>query len=177
MKKLVVLIAAIALAFVFAGTAFADTLTGGSVAHEISGTKACEIALKNAGLTKNEIVKLKVKSEESSFEVGFTKKRGGTKYEYDVAKNGGKILEKEVKYAYKRCCSKAKVGKTAVLKRVAKHSKKKYCVVKKGSCTYKYSNHEGRYRVKFSYKGYRYEYELLAPTGKILEWEKECIRR
>ncbi|MBR0405742.1 MAG: hypothetical protein IJI68_11185 [Eggerthellaceae bacterium] len=177
MKRIVALIAAIALAFVFTGTAFADTLAGGSVAQGINGAKACEIALKNAGLTKKKVSNLQVKSKKQYFEVGFTKKCGGTKYEYDVAKNGGKILEKEVKYAYKRCCSKAKVGKTAVLKQVAKHSKKKLCVVKKGSCTYKYSNHEGRYKVKFSYKGYRYEYELLAPTGKIAEWEKERIKR
>ena len=177
MKRLVVLIIAVTLAFGLSGIAFADTLAGGSVTHEINGEKACEIALKNAGLSKGKVTKLRIKNEKQYFEVGFTKKCSGTKYEYDVAKSDGKILEKEVQYTYKHCCSKAKIGKKAVLKKVANHSKKKYSVVKKGSCTYKYSDHEGRYKVKFRYKGYRYEYELLAPNGKIIEWEKERIRR
>ena len=171
------LIIATALAIGLSGTAFADTLAGGSVVNEVSGKQACAIALKNAKLSKGKVTKLKIKDEKQYFEVGFTKKSSGTKYEYDVAKSDGKILEKEVQYTYKHCCSKAKIGKKAVLKKVAKHSKKKYSVVKKGSCTYKYSDHEGRYKVKFRYKSYRYEYELLAPNGKIIEWEKECIRR
>lgn len=177
MKKLVVLIIAAVLAFGLSGTAFADTLAGGSIAHEISGKKACEIALKSARLTKCKVTKLKIRNEEQYFEIGFTKKLGGTTYEYDVAKNGGKILETEMKYTYKRCCSKAKIGKTAAQKLVAKRSHVRLSVVKKGSCMYKYSNHEGRYYVRFKHKGYRYECKLLAPNGKIVKWQKEYIRR
>ena len=64
-----------------------------------------------------------------------------------------------------------------MLKKVTKFSGIKYSVVKKAKCTYKYKKNEGTYSVKFRYNGYKYEYELLAPTGKVIEWEMDRIRR
>ena len=52
-----------------------------------------------------------------------------------------------------------------------------YNTVKKGTCTYEYSRKkkEGKYEVKFRSGGYKYEYEILAPNGKVMEYEKKLI--
>ena len=36
---------------------------------------------------------------------------------------------------------------------------------------------EGKYEVKFRKGSYKYEYDVLAPTGQIISFEKELIRR
>lgn len=168
MKKLVIILAAAMATMAFSATAFAATS---------SASDALAVALKDAGLSKSKVMLVETDVDRTSIEVEFVKKSNKAKYEYEIAKGSGVILEKSVDYAYKHNASKAKIGKKAALKKVAKVSHIKYSVVKRAKCTYKYKKNEGKYKVTFRYKGYKYEYELLAPTGKIIEWEKERVSR
>ena len=168
MKKLAVFALAIVATLALSGTALAGTLT------EQGALKA---ALNDVGLSKSQVKNIEIESEKNAWEVEFRKKGTNTEYSYEFAKSDGTLLEKSVEYRYKHNASKAKVGKKAVLKKVAKSSGIKYSVVKKAKCTYKYKKNEGEYTVKFRYKGYKYEYELLAPTCKVIEWEMDRICR
>lgn len=168
MKRFSMLAMVVVAALTLSGTAFAGTL---------SGQDALKAALHDAGLTKSQVKSIEVEPEKNAWEVEFRKKGSNTEYSYEISKSDGTLLEKSVEYRYKHNASKAKVGKKAVLKKVAKFSGIKYSIVKKAKCTYKYKKNEGEYTVKFRYKGYKYEYELLAPTGKVIEWDKERIAR
>lgn len=168
LKGLTTVLVAAILTMALTATAFAGT---------ISGKDAVKTALHDAGFSKSQVSGIEVEQDKNSIEVEFVCKKTKAEYDYDIAKNGGGILEKNVEYRYKHNASKAKVGKKAVLKKVTKFSGIKYSVVKKAKCTYKYKKNEGTYSVKFRYNGYKYEYELLAPTGKVIEWEMDRIRR
>lgn len=168
MKKLSVMAMVILMTLALSGTAFAGTL---------SEQGALKTALNDARLTKSQVKAIEIEKGKKAIEVEFICKKNKAEYSYDIAKSNGKILEKSVEYRYKHNASKAKIGKKAALKKVAKFSGIKYSVVKKAKCTYKYKKNEGEYTVKFRYKGYKYEFELLAPTGKVTEWEMECISK
>ena len=49
-------------------------------------------------------------------------------------------------------------------------------VIKKGTCKYEYEKNEGTYEVKFRSGKYKYDYEVLAPTGKVIEYEKKYVK-
>ena len=168
LKGLTTVLVTAILTMALATTAFAGT---------ISGKDAVKTALHDAGFCKSQVSNIEVERDKTSIEVEFVCKKTKAEYEYEIAKNGGGILEKNVEYRYKHNCSKAKVGKKAALKKVAKFSGVKYSIVKKAKCTYKYKKNEGTYTVKFRYRGCKYEYELLAPTGKVIEWEMDRICR
>ena len=163
-KGIATILLTILMTMMLSATAFAGT---------ISSKDALKIALDNAGLSKSQVSHLDTDAGKKVIEVEFTCKSNKADYEYKIAKNGGKILSKDVEYAYKHNASKAKIGKKAALKKVAKFSGIKYSVVKKAKCTYEYDDHEGEYKVKFKYKGWKYKYELLAPNGTIMEWGKK----
>lgn len=184
MKKALVALIAIMISSTFATTAYAvtDQVQAGSVASDkalaVSTSKTTQkdaigIALKDAKLTKAQVSQIETERDGTNIEVEFVYKKKKTRFEYEISPSNGRILSKEVEYAYKHNASKAKIGKKPALKKVAKHSGIPCSVVKKACCTYKYKKHEGTYKIKFRYKGYQYEYKLLAPTGRIIEWEKE----
>lgn len=168
MKKLVAALVVALLALSIPSLAFASTTS-------TDATGALKIALKDAGLKKSEVKKIETESKKKAVEVEFTQKKTRAEYDYTIAKNDGKILEKSVEYVYKHNSSKAKIAKNTALKKVAKASGVKYSVVKKAKCTYTYKKNEGKYEVVFRHKGYKYEYELLAPTGKIIELEMDYV--
>lgn len=142
----------------------------------ISQSEALTIALKSAGLKKSQVKKLEIESENGkTFEIEFVKKNNRTEFSFEIAVKGGRILEKSVEHKYKKTKSKKKIGKKKARTKVAKASGKSYNEVAKGSCKYKYKKKQGKYEIKFRSGSYKYEYELLAPTGKIIEWEYEYI--
>ena len=171
MKKAIVILCAAIVAATLSATAFAAP----SYAATLSCNDALKIALKDAGLKKTQVTHIEKDRKKSTVEIEFTRKKTGTEYEYTVARNGGVILSKEIEYVYKHTSSKAKIGKTAALKKVAKFSGIPYSTVKKAKCTYRYQKNEGTYKVQFNYKGFEREFKLLAPSGKIIEWEKERL--
>lgn len=170
-RTAIALLAALAMVMVMSASAFADGVIGSKAAM----TKA----LNNAGLKRTEVKYRSVEydSEEGVYDVEFTKKKNGAKYEYELDAATGKIYEKSVDYKYKRNTSRSKIGKIAARKKVAKFSGISYNTIKKGTCRYEYDDREGAYEVKFTKSGRRYDYEVLAPTGKIIEYSWKVISR
>lgn len=165
------LFAAIAMVMTMSLAAFADAIT--------SNDAALKKALKNAGLRKTEVTRVDVEydREDDVYEVEFKKKSDGRKYDYEIAAAEGRIIKKSVDYKYKRNSSHRKVGKTEARKNVAKFSGISYKIICTGTCRYEYDDRQGTYEVKFKKGNRRYEYEVLAPTGKIIEYEWKVINR
>lgn len=140
-----------------------------------SSDAALKKALANAGTKKSKVkyIETDYDSEDGIYEVEFTKRSNGRHYDYEIAAASGKIVSKNVDVKYKRNSSRKKIGKTAARKKVAKFSGISYKTVSKGSCRYEYDDGKGVYEVKFTKNGKRYDYDVLAPTGKIIEygWE------
>lgn len=164
MRRIALLITAIVLAMTMSVPAFAAS---------VDKDGAIKIALKNAKLTKSQVKYLDAEydSEDGRYEVEFTKKKNGAEYDYEITKKSGKIKEKSVEYKYTRNKSHDKIGKKKARKKVAKFSGISYKVVASGTCTYKYEDRQGEYKVRFRHNGKKYEYEVQAPTGKIMEYE------
>ena len=91
--------------------------------------------------------------------------------DYDISAGTGRIIKKSVDLRYTRNSSKKKIGAVAARKKVAKHSGISYKVISKGTCRYEYDDGEGVYEIKFKTSVRAYEYEVLAPTGKIIEYQ------
>ena len=137
---------------------------------------ALNIALKNAGLSKSGVRIIEVEMDDGkSVEIEFIRLSNKAKYGYEIAVKDGRILEKSVDYKYKKSKSRKKIGKKKARKIVAKAAGKSYSVVKKGRCKYQYKKKCGKYEIKFRSGNYKYEYELLAKNGKIIEYEYEYI--
>ncbi len=171
MKMMVAMTAALALVMTMSVSVFAAGISNRDA--------ALAKALKNAGLKKSQVkyVEVEFDNEDNIYEVEFTKKTTGTEYSYEIGASSGKIFEKSVDRRYKRNSSHKKIGKTAAMKKVAKYSGISYKTIKTGSCHYEYDDGKGTYEVRFVKGNHRYNYEVLAPTGKIIEYEWELINR
>ena len=171
MKKWMVICIAVAMVFAMTWTAFAAQ-------QNIDKSKAKSIALKNAKTIKTKVRAMKTDydAEDNVWEIEFIKKKNGANYEYDISAADGRILEKSVDYKYKHNSSKKKIGKKQARKKVAKFSGIKLSTIKKGTCWYEYDDRQGTYEVKFRKGNYRYDYEVLAPTGKIIEYSYKYVR-
>lgn len=165
MKKVSLIVSMLIILALTSTTAFAGS--------GISKSTAINKALSDANLTKAKVTMLECELEHGKYEVEFTKKANNAEYDYEISKKSGKILEKSVDYEYTPNSSKDKIGKSAARKKVSKFSGISLATVKKGTCTYEYDDNEGTYEVKFKTKKYRYDYEVLAPTGKIIEYSRE----
>ena len=143
-------------------------------ASEITLDEAEKIALKDAKVTRSEVKRFESERDGGKYEVEFKKKSNGTEFEYVITKTG-KIRKKSVDYVYKKNHSKAKIGIKAARKKAAKHSGVSYNKVMKGTCRYESEreDREGKYEVKFTSGGYSYDYDILAPNGKVMEYEKK----
>ena len=86
------------------------------------------------------------------------------------------IRDRSVDYVYKHNYSKKKIGKLAAQKKVAKFSGIKLSVIKKGTVKFERDDGEGKYEVKFRKGNYRYDYDVLAPNGKIMEYERDYVK-
>ena len=144
----------------------------------IDSKAALNKALKNAHLKKSQITRIDTdyNSENCTYEIAFTRKSNGKHYEYRVSAASGKILEKEVDYKHKKNSSRKKIGVKAARKKVARFSGIDFKIIKAGTYKYKYENREGFYEIRFRKGNLLYEYEVVAPTGKVKEYEWKLIR-
>ena len=165
------LLAALAMVITMSVAAFAGAITDNDA--------ALKKALKNAGLKKTEVKRIDVEydSKDGAYEVEFTQKSNGKEFDYEIAAATGTITKKSVDYRYKRNSSHKKIGKTAARKKVAKFSGISYKIISSGTCRYEYDDRQGSYEVKFTKGDRRYEYDVLAPTGKIIEYEWRVIKK
>lgn len=138
---------------------------------------ALKKALGNAGLKKTSVRAIDVEydKEDGVYEVEFIRKSNGRSYDYEIKAKTGKIIKKSVDIKYTKNSSRSKIGKTAARKKVAAFSGISYKTVSSGTCTYEYDDGKGVYEVKFKKNGKRYEYDVLAPTGKVIEYEWRVI--
>ena len=165
MNIVMAMFAALALIMTMSVSVFAGSVS--------SGDDALTIALKNAKLKKSQVklIETDYEKDDNAYEVEFTKKKNGAEYDYEINADTGKVVKKSIEYRYKRNSSHKKIGKTAARKKVAKYSGISYKVIKTGTCYYEYDDGKGIYEIRFT-KGSRiYECEVLAPTGKVIEYE------
>ncbi|GEM_PF-1863350 len=170
MRKISTVLLALIVALAMSAAAFGET--GG-----VSEDAAVKKALKDANTSASKVKNLEVELDDNgkAYEIEFVKKSSRTEYSYEIAVSDGLILEKSVDYVYKHNKSKKKIGKKKARKIVAKKSGVSLKTIKKGTCKYKYKHKEGKYTLKFRTSKYKYEYELLAPNGKVMEYDYEFI--
>lgn len=162
------LIAALAMALVF-------TMTGMAFAgSEMTVEKAYKIALKDAGLTSSDVrcVEKDYDREDEVYEIEFKKKGSKIEYGYEIS-NTGKILEKSVDYNRAVVKGSKKLTKADAINVVVKTHGFKKTVVSKGRIKLEKDGGQWVYEMKFRSGSYRYEYEVHAATGKILEYSKK----
>ncbi|MBE6026651.1 MAG: hypothetical protein E7229_07050 [Clostridiales bacterium] len=162
------LIAALAMALVF-------TMTGMAFAgSEMTVEKAYKIALKDAGLTSSDVrcVEKDYDREDKVYEIEFKKKGSKIEYGYEIS-NTGKILEKSVDYNRAVVKGSKKLTKADAINVVVKTHGFKKTVVSKGRIKLEKDGGQWVYEMKFRSGSYRYEYEVHAATGKILEYSKK----
>ena len=162
------LIAALAMALVF-------TMTGMAFAgSEMTVEKAYKIALKDAGFTSSDVrcVEKDYDREDKVYEIEFKKKGSKIEYGYEIS-NTGKILEKSVDYNRAVVKGSKKLTKADAINVVVKTHGFKKTVVSKGRIKLEKDGGQWVYEMKFRSGSYRYEYEVHAATGKILEYSKK----
>lgn len=172
MKRLVSIAIAMIMVLAMSSSAFA-------AAKVTSNAAAQKIALKNAKLSKSQVKSIKVKydREDGTYDVKYIRKSNGSKFDYEIRKSNGRILEKSIDYKYKRNTSKKKVGTAAAQKRAAKAAKVKLNTVKKGRCKYEYDDGEGIYEVTFKNGKYKYDIDIQAATGYLIDYSWEYTGR
>lgn len=168
MKRSMIIVLSLIIAMTMSVTAFADSVTE---------QDAYNSAVNDSGVDPSQIALIESEFEKGKYEFEFIDQATGDEYSYEVMAASGNIVEKSVDFVYERNTSKAKIGKKNARKAVAAFSDISYKVVKKGKCRFERDNKEGKYEIKFKKGGYRYEYEVLAPTGEITDYEWEMIRK
>lgn len=130
-------------------------------------------ALKNAKLTQSKVVALESDYDDGKYEVEFIKKSNGVEYSYEYSSTG-KLIEKSVDYNRAPNYGAKKISKSTAISKVAKAGGFKKSTVSKGYC--RLTNDDGQriYEINFNTSNYRYEYDVHARTGKILEYSKEA---
>ena len=147
-------------------------MTISTFAASVTRNSAINTALKDAKLKKSAVTRLKSERDDGMYEIEFRNKKTGDEYEYEINARTGKIKEVNVEYKHKRNTSRKKIAKNTALSKAAKASGVALSKVKKGSCRYKKDGGEWIYEIKFTNGKTRYEYEVLAPTGQIIEYSK-----
>jgi len=150
-------------------------MTASAFAGSLTKKEAVNKALKDAGTSKSKVYALQSERDGNKYEIEFIKKKNNAEYDYEISV-GGRILEKNVDYVYRHNSSRSKIGKNAARKKVSKFSGIKLSIVSNGSCRYEYDDGEGIYEVKFRKGHYKYDYDVLAPTGKIIEYSRDYVR-
>ena len=165
-RILTVTVLALCLVFTMSGLAFA----GSSVT--LSG--AYQTALKDAGLTKQQVKNVEKEYDDGRYEIGFTKKGTRIEYEYEISKSG-KIIEKTVDYNRKRVKGAKKLTENQAISKVSKFSGIKSSFINNGRVRLERDDGQWIYEIKFSKGNIRYDYEVHARTGKILEYSRKAI--
>lgn len=146
-------------------------------ASYISRDTAISKALKNANTTRSAVWGLECERDSddgiTAYEIEFVK--GSTEYSYTINAKTGNIREKSVEYRYVPS-SKARISKTAAKNRVFSFSGINKNKVTGLVCYYDYDDGKEIYEVKFRKGNYRYEYDVNARSGKIVEYSREYQR-
>lgn len=140
---------------------------------KVAKTEAKSIALKRAGVKNSSVKKwTKVKLDGNEWEIKFETK--SCKYEVEINARTRKVKDFEKKKIYS---NSAKYIGTDKAKSISlNHAKKQIKIT--GNVRYtkaKLDRDDGHvcYEINFKYKNWKFEYEIHAKTGKILDWDME----
>ena len=163
-RSLLVAGLALIMAVAMSATSFAAT--------SISRDQALNKALKNANLTKSKVAAIEVDYDDGRYEVEFIKKSNGAEYSFEYTK-AGKLMEKSVDYNRAPNYGAKKLSKAQARAKVADFGGFKKSTVSNGSCYLTHDDGQQIYEIHFQTSNYRYEYDVHANTGKVLEYSKE----
>jgi len=159
-----------------------DKQTGGEGSQEaggqISEEKAKKIALKDAGVTEDELSGLRIKLEQDDgvqkYEVEFYV--GNKEYDYDIDAASGEIRSKDTEIEDDFRDGTAS-GVSLSEKEAIRIALKKVPGATKKDVNIHLDKEDGRqvYEGEIHYKTWEYEFEIDAENGKILSWDKESI--
>jgi uncharacterized membrane protein YkoI len=148
---------------------------------KLTAEQAQEIALKHAGLTKEQVSGLKATFDYDDgipeYDIDFY--YNGTEYDYDIHAVTGEILrtEKEAEPAPKQPAQQPatteKLTREQARDIALKHAGLSKSQVSRLQVEYDYDDGRPEYSVEFRYNGWEYDYEIHAQTGKILSRDKE----
>lgn len=143
-------------------------------ASYIGESAAVSKALKNAGTTRSAVWDIECDRDKDDgvtvYEVEF--KKGRTEYSYKINAKTGSIREKSVEYGY-RYSSGKQIGKNAAINKAFSFSGISKSSVANLVCRYDYDDGKAVYEVKFRKGSWKYEYDVNARTGKIVEYSRE----
>ena len=139
------------------------------LAKGVTKKQAIRKALRHAKLARKNTSHFEVTKKKGYWSIEFFRKKNGAEYSYNVGRRTGIILKRELDLPYRHCRSRRRVCRTYVLKKTARISGFPLKLIKKGTCRYEYENCEGSYEVKFRKGNFKYEYEYLAPTGRLTD--------
>lgn len=154
----------------------------------VSEAKAKSIALKDAGLTENEVTFTSVRSDHEDgvavFEIKF--ETGEKTYEYDIAKAGGKIVNfswevktpacvaaKQAARSKQTAAKSAKTGREAAIEAALNHAGLTEGEVNRIRCEKDYDDGREIYDVEFHKGNYEYNYDIDASTFRVLDWDRD----
>ena len=155
---------------------------GGSA---VSEEKAKGIALKDADLSDKDVTFDRIENGTEDgvavYEIEFNSKE--KEYDYDITKNGGKIVSRawEVKtpacvaaaeQAEKKTTTKKSARDTAIDTALA-HAGLERSEVSGLKCEKDHDDGTEIYEVEFKHGGYEYSYDIDAKTFRILDWDKD----
>ena len=99
-------------------------------------------------------------------------KKGRTEYSYKINAKTGAVREKSVEYGYRYLSGKL-IGQTAAFDKAFAFSGISKASVTNLVCRYDYDDGKAVYEVKFRRGSWKYEYDVNARTGKIVEYSRE----
>jgi uncharacterized membrane protein YkoI len=150
-------------------------------ATKLTADQALEIALKDAGLTKEQIHDLDVELDNDGgavhYDVDF--EVNDKDYDYEIDAESGNILKKDVPKAPAAAPASASssssknIGRTKARDIALKHAGLSASQVRDLEVELDKEGGKSHYDVDFEADGYDYDYEIDAESGKILKSRKE----
>lgn len=158
--------------------------TPAQAATKLTADQALEIALKDAGLTKEQIHDLDVELDNDGgalhYDVDF--EVNDKDYDYEIDAESGNILKKDVPKApaaaptsssSSSSSSSKNIGRTKARDIALKHAGLSASQVRDLEVELDKEGGKSHYDVDFEADGYDYDYEIDAESGKILKSRKE----
>ena len=181
MKKAIIAICAAAAATIITTGAVFSSAT---VAEKksVGSEKALEIALSDAGISRNSVIKSSSEFDKENgryiFDVDID--CGGKEYEYTIDAKSGKILEKDVETVNEPTAATTENSSKLISLAKAKSIALKNAKVDSSNAKFikgKLDKDDGRYEyeIEFISGGKEYEYTIDAKSGKILKKDVETV--
>ena len=153
--------------------------------NQIGEAEAKSIAVKDAGVSEADVTFLRTEHGDEDgvpvYEIEFEDQT--TKYDYDVAQSGGKILHASRKVKVPACVAAeqkasadtntGKTGPDAAIEAALNHAGLTQSDVSSLHCHKDYDDGREVYEVEFHQGRYEYSYDIDVNNYSVLEWDKD----